>query len=77
MHEFRSTGYQFARTFGELSTIQLASFELDSDDMSERFVKQFYGNTEPSIRHYCLKLKYVQCHRVVLTHAWSIAAGIT
>lgn len=41
------------RTFSQFSAVQLTSFEFNSDDMTQRFVKELDGNTEPSVCHPC------------------------
>jgi hypothetical protein len=51
----KNQGYEkWPPTFGELSTIKLTCLELDCNDMAERLVQQFHGDTE-TCRH-CSKL---------------------
>lgn len=38
-------------TFSQLPSVQLTSFELNGDNMAQRFMEQFNGNTETSRRH--------------------------
>ena len=39
------------RTFCELAAVELACFELDGDDVSERLVEELNGDAEACVRH--------------------------
>ena len=50
------------RTFCQSSSVELASFEFDCDYMSQRFVKEFDGDTETAShgdRWWCLRSRVV------------------
>ena len=43
------------RTFCELATVELASLELNSNDMTEGLVEELDGDTETCRGHFCVE----------------------